>query len=600
MVQNADGRRLLGLTRLVALALVSLYPLHGAVAATESLSLSGSVSGHSRLIAPMKVPAAGAAIEHRVIPLLPHPFGPTPPARDPVLQKSSTTQITPSGTGFNGIGVSSGYHVQYIPPDTSGAAGDTQYVQFVNVPYAVFDKQTGNFCQNVNGQASCTQSNASGIFFQLSGLFKAAANFPQANPCATRDDGDVVAVFDRMAHRWILSQFAVPTGGPYYHCVAVSQTNDATGGYYVYAFQQPYFPDYPKISVWPDGYYATFNMFRGGRFMGASVCVYERAKMLTGASARQLCASPNSAYGSILPSDLDGKASDLNPSYVSASNPGDSSCITGAACPPAGTPNILTNFYGGFLQLGFVTVNWPAGSGTILWPQRVAGAASFSPACNGGACIPQPGTSQKLDSLGDRLMFRLAYSRPCVAYSSTPGQCQNWDANSHLVVSHSVTVNPGTSSVTGIRWYELLPAFKNVVVGSSATLTTTINQQSTFSPNSDYRWMSSIAMDRAGNIAVGYSRASAALYPSIAIALGTVSSKNTMTGEGLTPLSQESFVMPGSGSQTSYDRWGDYAHMSVDPTDGCTLWFTSQYQTVTGVFDWSTRIYSTKVGANCQ
>jgi hypothetical protein len=112
--------------------------------------------------------------------------------------------------------------------------------------------------------------------------------------------------------------------------------------------------------------------------------------------------------------------------------------------------------------------------------------------------------------------------------------------------------------------------------------------------------MSSIAMDRAGNIAVGYSRSSSSLYPSIAIALGMINSTNPATGAGLTPLTLESFIQTGGGSQTKYSRWGDYAHMSVDPTDGCTLWFTSQYQTVTGVFDWSTRIYSTKVAANCQ
>jgi hypothetical protein len=589
---NAHARGFVRITGPLALALASLYPLYGAVAETESLSLSDSVPGHSRPIAPTNSPAAGGAIEHRVIPLLSHPFGPTPPANDPVLQKSPSTQITPSGSGFNGIGVSSGYTVQFIPPDTSGAAGDAQYVQFVNAPYAVLDKQTGNFCQNVNGQPSCTQPNTSGLFFQMSSLFKAAANFPQTNPCANRDDGDVVALFDRLSHRWILSQFAVPSGGPYYHCVAVSQTSDATGSYYVYAFPQPYFPDYPKISVWPDGYYATFNMFKGNRFAGARVCVYERAQMLAGAVARQLCAGPNSSYGSILPSDLDGKSSDLNPTYVSAASPGDTSCATGPACPPVGTPNVLANFFSGHLQVGFVTVNWATGSGTISWPQAVSGAASFTPACNGGACIPQPTVKQQLDSLGDRLMFRLAYSRPCVAYSSTPGQCRTWDANYHLVVSHSVTVNPSTSSVTGIRWYDLLPAFHNVNVGTSASLTTTINQQSTFSPDSDYRWMSSIAMDRAGNIAVGYSRSSASLYPSVAVALGTVGSTNT--------LSQESFIINGTGSQTKYTRWGDYTHMSVDPTDGCTLWFTGQYQTVTGVFDWSTRIYSTKVGANCQ
>jgi hypothetical protein len=600
MTDKPYRRCILAVCELAALALLSLYPLYSAFADTEALSLSGSVSGHTRPVAPIKPPPAGAAGEHQVIPLRPHPFGPTPPAADPVLQKSSTTQITPSGTGFSGIGVSSGYAVKFIPPDTSGAAGDTQYVQFVNVPYAVFDKQTGNFCQNVNGLASCTQPNTSGVFFQMSSLFKAATNFPQNNPCANRDDGDVVVLFDRLAHRWILSQFAVPSGGPYYHCVAVSQTSDATGGYYVYAFQQPNFPDYPKIATWPDGYYATFNMFRGNRFLGASVCVYERAQMLLGASARQFCSSPNSSYGSILPSDLDGKSADLNTTYVSGGSLGDFSCTKGPACPVVGTPNVLANFSNARLQTGFLTVNWSAPSAMISWPQPVAGAASFTAACNGGACIPQPAVNQKLDSLGDRLMFRLAYSRPCLAYASTPGQCQTWDANAHLVVSHSVTVNPASSNVTGIRWYDLLPSFSNVKVGLSASLKTTINQQSTFSPDTDYRWMSSIAMDRAGNIAVGYSRSSASLFPSIAVALGAVTSTNPTTGENLTPLSVESFVMNGGGSQTNYTRWGDYTHMSVDPTDGCTLWFTGQYQTVTGVFDWSTRIYSTKAGANCQ
>jgi hypothetical protein len=573
-----------------AFAIACFYPHNDAAAETSALTVFESISGHSKPATPItQAPADGTGTDHRVVPLGRHPLGPAPAAPDSKLQPSNTTtQIAPGGQGFNGIGVSSGYTVQYIPPDTSGAAGDTQYVQIVNAVYAVFDKATGKFCKNVSGQAVCDGANTNGYFFKLSGIFKAAgAAFPQTNPCANRDDGDPVVVFDRMAQRWILSQFAIPTGGPYYHCVAVSQTSDATGRYNVYAFQQSSFPDYPKMGVWPDGYYATFNMFKGGRFRGASVCVYERAQMLSGSPARQLCAAPNASYASLLSSDLDGKSADL----------GGTSCAGGAACPPAGTPNILANFYGGYLQLGFVTVNWSTGSGAISWPARVTGVASFTPACNGGACIPQPGTSQKLDSLGDRLMFRLAYSRPCLTYSSTPGVCQTWD-NYHLVVSHAVTANPSTSSVTGIRWYDLLPGFTGT--GSSTTLTTTINQQSTFSPNSDYRWMSSIAMDRHGNIAVGYSRASGLLYPSVGIALGAVSSMNTTTGSGLTPLTQESVIQQGGGSQTKYARWGDYTQMSVDPADGCTLWFTSQYQTATGVFNWSTKIYRTLVGSSCQ
>ena len=226
--------------------------------------------------------------------------------------------------------------------------------------------------------------------------------------------------------------------------------------------------------MWPDGYYATFNMFNGGHFKGAQVCVYERSAMLSGAVARQICSPPNSSYGSLLASDLDGKSDDLAPTNASC---------TGPACPPDGAPNILANFYGGALQLGWVSVNWSAAQGTMLWPQAI-GAASFTPACNGGACIPQPGTKQQLDSLGDRLMFRLAYSKPCI--NSTPGRCQSWDAP-HMVVSRAVTVNPSVSSVTGVRWYDLLPSFQNINVGTSATLATTINQQSTFSPDSDYR-----------------------------------------------------------------------------------------------------------------
>jgi len=563
-----------------ALAIVCFYPHNHAAAETSALTFSESVSGHSKpATAITQAPAAGTGTDHRVVPLGRHPFGTAPAVPDSKLQPSSTTtQITAAGQGFNGIGVSSGYSVQYIPPDTSGAAGDTQYVQIVNAVYAVFDKTPGltygNFCKNVGGTPVCDGSNTNGYFFKLSSLFK--NNIPSNNPCANRDDGDPVVVFDRIAHRWILSQFAVPQGGPYYHCVAVSQTNDATGSYNVYAFQQPSFPDYPKMGVWPDGYYATFNMFKGGRFQGARVCVYDRAQMLLGNPAGQWCAAPNASYGSLLPSDLDGKSADL----------GNTSCVGGAACPPAGTPNILANFYGGYLQLGFVTVNWSAGSGTISWPARVTQAAPFTPACNGGACIPQKDTNQKLDSLGDRLMFRLAYSRPCTSYSS-PGVCRTWD-NSHLVVSHAVTANPGTSSVTGIRWYDLLPAFTGT--GSSTTLTTTINQQSTFSPDSDYRWMSSIAMDRAGNIAVGYSRASGSLFPSGAIALhGVADSPGTLT--------QESTIQSGSGSQTKYTRWGDYTQMSVDPVDGCTLWYTSQYQTVNGVFNWSTNIFQTKASS---
>jgi len=201
----------------------------------SSLSVSDSVFGNSTPAAPMaQAPAAGTAVDHRAVPLGRHPLGPVSSGPDLVLQNSSPAAMTP-GSAFNGIGITTGYGIQYIPPDTTGAAGDTQYVQMVNVSYAVLNKKTGQFCQNVNWSAICSSTP---YFIQLSNLFKAAASFDQTNPCANRDDGDGIVQFDRMAHRWILSQFAVPSGGPYYHCVAVSQTADATGSYYVYAFPQ--------------------------------------------------------------------------------------------------------------------------------------------------------------------------------------------------------------------------------------------------------------------------------------------------------------------------------------------------------------------------
>jgi hypothetical protein len=145
MAQSTFGRRTIKIVRRGAIAIICLHAGLGVAQEMESLSLSDGVSGHARPVSPSRIPPAGSGPEHQVIPVLPHPFGGTPAQKDTVLQTTQTNQTTLSGTGFNGIGISSGYAVQYIPPDTSGAAGDTQYVQFVNAAYAVLDKQTGYF-----------------------------------------------------------------------------------------------------------------------------------------------------------------------------------------------------------------------------------------------------------------------------------------------------------------------------------------------------------------------------------------------------------------------------------------------------------------------
>src|SRR6185369_6841016 len=164
-------------------------------------------------------------------------------------------------------------------------------------------------------------------------------------------------------------------------------TSDATGSYNRYAFSygNTQFNDYPKLGVWPDAYYVTFNMFTSF-FVGPKACAYDRAKMLAGQAATQQCFQLSSAYGSMLPGDLDG-----------------------ATPPPAGSPNPMLSLGSNSLNLWRFHVDWSTPASTTLSGPVNLGVASFARACNGSNCVPQPSTTQKLDSLGDRLMYRLAY-----------------------------------------------------------------------------------------------------------------------------------------------------------------------------------------------
>jgi hypothetical protein len=204
--------------------------------------------------------------------------------------------------------------------------------------------------------------------------------------CQTNNDGDPIVQYDKAANRWIFTQFSVSTT-PYLQCIAVSTTSDATGFTPVFVLLQQ-FPDYPKLGVWPDAYYITFNMFQGNFFAGSALCAYNRAAMIAGGPATQQCFQLSSSFGGVLPSDLDG------------STP-----------PAAGTPNYMLNFGSNSLNLWKFHVDWTTPANTSLTGPTNIPVAAFSPACSGGACIPQPGTNQKLDSLADRLMYRLAYRK---------------------------------------------------------------------------------------------------------------------------------------------------------------------------------------------
>ncbi|HEX7914509.1 MAG TPA: hypothetical protein VF497_02035 [Rudaea sp.] len=469
--------------------------------------------------------------EHKQHPL-PWVDGPGQP-NDPVVQTSAGPAAPTFGSGVDGVGNGfSGpqgtFTVDSAPPDTNGAVGATQYVQIVNSGFAVFDKTSKSA---VYGPVPTN------TLWQGFG-----------GPCQSDNDGDATVVYDKAAGRWVISQFAV-TAAPYYECVAVSKTADATGGYWLYAF--PYgsvFPDYPKMGVWPDAYYETFNMFNGNTFAGAKLCAYDRNSMLNGLPATQQCFQLSSSYGGVLPADMDG-----------------------STAPPAGAPNYLFNFGTGKLNEWKFHIDWNVPGNTKLTGPVSIPVAAFSAACSGGTCIPQSGTSQKLDSLADRLMFRVGY--------------RNFTDHESLVITHSVTAGNKRTSPSGVRWYE---------IRSPGAAAPTVYQQSTYAPDSSYRWMGSLAMDKQGNIALGYSVSSSTMHPAIRYT-------GRLAGDTLNTMQSETSIVAGTGSQSgsNLSRWGDYSAMTIDPSDDCTFWYTNEYLKTTGAFNWSTRIASLKF-AGCQ
>jgi hypothetical protein len=454
---------------------------------------------------------------------------PAPGAPDPVIQSSIGSAAAPAlGLGFEGVGQgftgpAGTFSVTSAPPDPNGAAGPNHFVEIVNQSFAIFNK---------SGTAVYGPVPTNTIFSGFGG------------GCQSNDDGDATVAYDRLSDRWIITQFSVSTT-PFLQCIAVSTSGDPTGSYYRYSFSYSNFPDYPKLGVWPDAYYTTFNMFNasGTQFLGPQVCAYNRSKMLLGQPATQQCFTLSSSFGSLLPSDLDG------------STP-----------PPSGSPNPVISFGTNSLLRWKFHVDWTTPANSTLTGPTTIPVASFSPACSGGgACIPQSGTTNRLDSLADRLMYRLAY--------------RNFGDHESLVVSHSVTAG----SSVGMRWYEV----------RNPNGTPTVFQQGTYAPDSSYRWMGSIAMDHVGDIALGYSISSSTMHPGI-----RYTGRLVTDPVGTLPQGEGTIVAP-NGSQTgSLQRWGDYTSMSVDPADDCTFWYTDEYLSANGSFNWHTRIGSFKF-PNC-
>ena len=481
----------------------------------------------------------------------PEPIRPAPPTEfgglDGPLQTSQGPVFsapTPVGTGWDGVGIGLGGFVPSSnPPDVNGRVGSTQYVQWNNTSFAVFDKSTGAL------QYGPAAGNT--LFQSLGGV------------CASHNDGDPVVSYDILAGRWVLSQFVVggPSGSYSHQCVAVSVTSDATGAYYLYDFltDGTNFVDYPHTGVWPDGYYMTGHVFNaaGTSYLAGRVYVFERDKMLTGQPARQVSADLKK-YGNriqygFLPADLDS----LTPPPV------------GEAAFVLGPDPQFTNR----TDSTRVKVTWGATPTIALTSATIAIGITSAPCVNnsnGRDCVPQPSPAvgaDYLDNLSSHYMHRLAYRN----FGGSPLQ-------ESLVASATTAGSASTPAHGAIKWME----FRNA---GSSTATPTVYQSGTFDPTTDYRWMSSIAMDKDHNIALGYSKSSLSVIPGIYITgrLGT---------DALNTMGAEATVTAGTGVQTTGagNRWGDYSAMSLDPIDQCTFYYTNEYLKTNGAFNWSTRI----------
>jgi hypothetical protein len=448
------------------------------------------------------------------------------------------------------------------PPDPNGEVGPNHFVEMINLVFAVYDK-AGNL---------------------LAGPIDTGSLWTDfAIPDCTDPSGDPVVLYDQFMDRWLLSQFTTsglndPTK-PFWNCVAISTSGDPTGTYYRYAFETTsdgifYFPDYPKYGNWTDSYVLTTREFGPTIEYGIGVYALEKNKMVNG--------DPNARSVKFF---IDGNDPDLLPlvgdGLLPADPDGKQKPKTDTAIPIIGTQDDDAANYGATfdaLNIWDLTVKWrstPIASLELNIQLPTAPFDSIFPcAPTSRDCLPQPGIvdpAQYLDILSyrQRPTFRLAY--------------RNFKTYESLVTNQSVEATPG---VAGARWYEIRRDENGAY---------SIYQQGTYDPGDGvHRWMGSIAMDKKGNIALGYSVVNGTtVFPGIRYT-------GRLAGDPLGQMTLgEGTIINGSGVQTNTNsRWGDYTDMTVDPTDDCTFWYVNEYyQTTEPPPDrkWQTRIASFKL-----
>jgi hypothetical protein len=444
----------------------------------------------------------------------------------------------------------------YWPADPNGDIGMTQYVQSINFRLAVYSR---------------AGSHANLGLITSSEFWNGLGGPDAAGLCATSPGGDPSIQYDRLADRWVYSEFAFDVDvnnnpvAPIVQCVAVSKTADATGEWYRYAFQvsNTKFMDYPKLGIWPDGYYLSYNQFdlSNNSYAGAGALALERSAMLTGSAAQARyfdLESVNPGLGGMLPASL-----------------------TTTTTPDAGSPELYlqslddpTNANDRLQVWGF-HVDWTnLGASTFQpiqdLPVVPASVPVFDSTFNCGAvtpyCITQDSESQGLDPVSSvatvggtnipQLMYHLSYLRDA-------------GGTQHLVATQTVDLGGNHAAV---RWYDLANA-----AGSWA-----INSGGDYAPDGDNRFMPSGAIDTSDELAIAYSVSSVTTFPSLRYT-------GRVPGDGVNTMSiAESSILAGAASQSTVGRWGDYSSLSLDPLGLCNFWFTGEY--AGGGSSWRTRI----------
>jgi len=499
-------------------------------------------------------------------------------------------------TSFDGLGEGfkgpQGWIKLHNPSDNSIAVGPNFIVQIVNTRMAIYTKKGEKF--NKTGKVLYGPMNTNNVFRGFGGA------------CEARDNGDAVVRYDQLANRWLIVMpifrpmerkinrpplksgeparesvigeqkqpgkaaklFNPPydtteqhpytrpwkkadNEGSYAMCYAVSSTPNPMGSYYRYEFIRQHFPDYPRPAIWPDGYYVPTSA--GDKVVEKEACVADRKKMLKGEKATEQCV------------------------LIKGVNFLNNADVEGTQLPPKGSPNIMMAAGGTQLKGKFESdkiyawkyhVDWKDPSKTkVMGPEKIK-VAPYHYLCDGqlSHCVPQPGTDQHLDSQGDKIMSRLVYRRI--------GNQQS------IVAVHSVNTSEGGG---GIRWYEFRAGRKNRIK---------LYQQGTYAPDKYYRWLGSPAIDKKGDIGIGYSFGGTPNYPGQRFA-------GRLAGDPKGKLTlHEQVLAKGRASQTHTYRWEDYTQTAVDPSDGCTIWYVGDY------YKKNATRYSTKIGAfrmpNCK